>query len=281
MGSIINFTVDVEDWYQVENLKVAISRDSWDEMEERVRDNVLRLLDLMDSQKFKGTFFVLGYIAEKDPDLIKEISSRGHEIACHGFAHELIYKQSVKDFRYDVTKAKALLEDITGNKVIGYRAPTFSITGWALDVLKEEGYVYDSSLFPFKYHDRYGKVDEQPQPRSRGLCMFRNGLFEVPMPMLKLVGRSLPWGGGGYFRLMPYKLFRAGIRKILKDNDSFTFYIHPWEIDSNQPRIKGLSFSSRFKQNVNLGSTLKKLWALGGDFDLRPVRDIIPVLPDR
>ncbi|HDH07470.1 MAG TPA: DUF3473 domain-containing protein, partial [Candidatus Moranbacteria bacterium] len=262
----ITFTVDVEDWYQVENLKGVIGRDAWEKQEARIEGNILKILDLLDVYNSKATFFVLGYIAKKHSQLIKEIHERGHEVASHGFNHELIYNQNCEIFRTDVKKTKDLLEDITGENIIGYRAPAFSITDWALDVLKECGYVYDSSFFPFGVHDRYGKLRMPFLHLENGFGKFENGLLEVSLPTLKIAGVNMAWAGGGYFRLMPYALFKKGIKKILKANNSFTFYIHPWEIDWLQPRINGIKLQYKIRHYINLKPTYRKLHLLAEDF---------------
>ncbi len=269
----IIFTVDVEDWYQVENLKDAISRDSWDGCEARIENNTLRLLDLLDYSNGKATFFVLGYIAQRHRMLVKEIHDRGHEVASHGFNHELIYNQSFESFKKDILDAKHCLEDITGEKVIGYRAPAFSITDWAIDILKECGYIYDSSVFPFRAHDRYGQLTTLPTNYSGSIARFENGLIEVSLPTLKIMNRAIAWAGGGYFRLIPYFLYRMGVCKILEDEMHFTFYIHPWEIDPLQPRIEKIRLAHKFRHYINLQSTYKKIQELSQDFSLSSIKN--------
>lgn len=271
----ITFTVDVEDWYQVENLKGVIGRDAWEEQEARIEGNILKILDLLDAYNSKATFFVLGYIAKKHSQLIKKIHERGHEIASHGFNHELIYNQNCEVFKTDVKETKDLLEDITGENIIGYRAPAFSITDWALDVLKECGYVYDSSFFPFDMHDRYGKLRMPFLHLKNGFGKFENGLLEVSLPTLKITGVTMAWAGGGYFRLMPYALFKRGIKRILKANNSFTFYIHPWEIDWLQPRINGIKLQYKIRHYLNLKSTYRKLHLLAEDFLFNTIKERI------
>ena len=271
----IIFTVDVEDWYQVENLREVIGRHIWEEQRARVEDNTFKLLDLLDDCNGKATFFILGYIAQRHSKLVKKIYERGHEIANHGFNHELIYNQSHEAFEDDIKDSKDLLEDIIGEAVIGYRAPAFSITDWALDILKKCGYIYDSSVFPFGVHGRYGKLKTPLWPFHRGIAKFENGLLEVPLPMLKIANRTIPWAGGGYFRLIPYVLFRIGIKRILIKNSIFTFYIHPWEIDWLQPRIKGIKLQYKLRHYVNLGSTYKKLSTLAQDFRLQSIKEFI------
>ncbi|MBD3378843.1 MAG: DUF3473 domain-containing protein [Candidatus Omnitrophica bacterium] len=270
-GKSVYFSVDVEDWYVAENLKGPIIREIWPSLEERARRNTEKILELLGRNNAKATFFILGYMARRDPGLVKHIAAAGHEIASHGMAHRLIYEQDPEDFRRDVTDSKKLLEDLSGRKVKGYRAPTFSITDRAVDILKESGYEYDSSLFPFSAHDRYGRLREQPVKGVRGLLSFNNGLYEAPLSMLKIPGGSFPWSGGGYFRLLPYYIFRAGVRYILASQGEYLFYIHPWDIDHAQPRVKGIKFFDRFRHYVNLKKAYSKLSAFSADFEFEPI----------
>jgi len=263
---------DVEDWFQVENLREAIPRTSWNRYELRVVENTQRLLEILERHNTKATFFVLGWIADKVPKLIKEIHRAGHEIASHGYEHELIYKQPPKVFRADVHRSKSLLEDLTGEAVLGYRAPSFSITETAIDVLIEEGFVYDSSLFPFTLHDRYGKMPLSPEKNSQGIITLRPHFFEILIPTLQFFGMRVPWGGGGYFRVLPYKVFLWGVRKILSNQGNYLFYLHPWEIDPGQPRIQSIRPMYRFRHYVNLGSTEAKLKRLLTDFHFFPIQ---------
>jgi polysaccharide deacetylase family protein (PEP-CTERM system associated) len=270
----VAFTVDVEDWYQVENLKHIIARESWNLQESRVQENTFKILDMLDETKSRGTFFVLGYTAERAVNLVKEISLRGHEIACHGFNHELIYRQSPKNFKEDVRASKELLEDITGTKVVGYRAPSFSITDWAIDILKECGFEYDSSLYEFSSHDRYGKLAKLPGKNSHNeILSYDNGLAEIPLFVLTIFGMKVPWAGGGYFRLIPYNLFKRGIDLALKNAEDVTFYIHPWEIDPLQPRVQGLRFSHCLRHYINLHGCPLKLSRFCTDYTLVSIAD--------
>ncbi len=265
----ITFTVDVEDWYQVENLKCVITRESWNRQESRVMENTFKILDLLDETNGRGTFFVLGYTAKRAVNLVKEICRRGHEIASHGFSHELIYQQSPSRFKEDIRKSKQLLEDITGTKVVGYRAPSFSITDWAIDILKECGFEYDSSLYEFSAHDRYGKLTQLPRTNSpNGILSYHNGLMEIPLSVLMVINRKVPWAGGGYFRLIPYRVFKKGIDLSLRKTADFTFYIHPWEIDPFQPKVKGVRFQYRLRHYVNLHGCFRKLSRLCTDYTL-------------
>lgn len=243
-------TIDVEDWFQVENLKDVISRSSWDSCESRVVNNTNRMLDLLSASEVSATFFVLGWIAERHPNLIQRIFNAGHEVAAHGYGHELIYNITPEQFRQDVQRCKDILEDLTGEAVLGYRAPSFSITDWAVDILVDLGFSYDSSAFPVNRHDRYGQLEDI----SLSACIkqIRPGFVEICIPCMPGKFGGLPWGGGGYFRLIPYPIFRWGIKQILRERPAYVFYIHPWEIDPRQPRLIGLKKSHSFRHYLNL-----------------------------
>ena len=244
-------SIDVEDWFQVENLKSAIHRDSWDSRALRVERNTERMLELLDLNDAKSTFFVLGWVAERCPQLVRRIVDAGHEIASHGYGHELIYNQTPAQFREDVIRAKRLLEDLSGARVRGYRAPSFSITDWAIDILLESGIEYDSSAFPTVGHDRYGKLSGMQV--GKPVVQLREGLFEVCVSCLNVASRGLPWAGGGYFRMIPYPIFRRGVQRILGSGAPYVFYIHPWEIDHGQPRVSShVKRSHRFRHYVNI-----------------------------
>jgi polysaccharide deacetylase family protein (PEP-CTERM system associated) len=257
-------SIDVEDWFHTENLKAVIARESWDERESRVERNTGRMLELMAEHGVRGTFFVLGWVAEKVPQLVRRITDEGHEVASHGYGHELIYEIGPDAFRRDVERARKLLEDQTGERVRGYRAPNFSITDWAIDILQETGHEYDSSAFPTVAHDRYGKLTGMDA--GRPVTELRAGFAEVCVSCLKLGRKGLPWGGGGYFRLFPYRVFRSGVKRILDGGQPYVFYIHPWEIDGGQPRVKGLKASYRFRHYVNVDKGERRFAHLLGDF---------------
>ncbi len=259
---------DIEDWFQVENLKSAISYDEWDNFELRVVRNTELILRILRDSDTKATFFVLGWVAEKCPELVKEISDGGHEIASHGFSHQLVYNMTESSFGQDIRKAKYILEGITKKRVMGYRAPSFSITKeslWALDILKKEGYTYDSSIFPISFHDRYGFTGCSDNPFS-----WPNGLVEIPLSVYRLRNLALPLAGGGYFRLLPYAYFKFFLNRINRNKDKFTFYLHPWEFDPGQPRIR-VPLSYRFRHYVNLKFTEKYLRRLLKDFDFERI----------
>ncbi len=258
-------TVDVEDYFHVAAFEQQIKPADWDSLVTRVDRNTRLLLDLFDQHGAKSTFFFLGWVAQRYPDLVKEVKRRGHEVASHGFAHSKVHSQTPAEFRQDATHAKQLLEDLTGEPVVGYRAPSFSInkrSEWAFEILKELGHGYSSSTYPVK-HDLYGVPDWPQQPYRRP-----EGLLEIPMPTLTMYGRQLPIAGGGYFRLMPYWLSSRLIsRFLLEDKMPYMFYFHPWEIDPDQPKVANASLKSRFRHYVNLNRMENKLAQLLTQFN--------------
>ncbi len=257
-------TVDVEDYFQVSAMAPHISRDTWPGRPCRVETNVQRLLTLFAERDATATFFTLGWIAERYPQLVRDIVAGGHELASHGYGHLRATEQSRDEFRTDVHRAKSLLEDITGQAVQGYRAPSFSIdnsNSWAFDVLREAGHRYSSSVYPVQ-HDHYGIPDAPRFPYEA--CP---GLTEVPIATTRLLGRNLPAGGGGFFRLAPYGLSRWALDRVNAiDRRPATFYIHPWEIDPSQPRVAGISLKTRFRHYINLDKTESRLAQLLRDF---------------
>ncbi len=267
-------TVDVEDWFQVENLKSVI-QGNWDQCELRVVNNTHRLLDLFEKHDTKATFFVLGWIAERFPSLVSEIAEKGHEIASHGFMHQLINEIDPEVFREDIRKSKKLLEELTKMPVIGYRAPSFSITNTATDILKEEGFLYDSSFYDFKTNHRYGVLDMENVHKAEGSNIYKlnNGIFEVPLSTVRYFGKTLPISGGGYFRLIPFFKYKELYQLSIEQNGNAIFYIHPWEIDKNQPRVNGLKASHRFRHYYNLGNTYQKLDRLFDCFEFCSIRE--------
>ena len=269
------FTVDLEDWFQVENLKEVIKSDTWDSYELRVINNTKVLLDLFDEYAIKCTFFVLGWIAEKVPSLIKEIHEKKHEIASHGYAHKLIPMQTPKEFEEDIIKSKKILEDIIGERVIGYRAPSFSIADWAIDILKENGFIYDSSYYPFNLHNRYGGFEKIYVMNENKMFKFPNGLIEVPISTLKFMNIHIPWGGGAYFRILPYFIFRLGMRSIFGRNNYYLFYFHPWEIDYWQPKIKNIKLNYRIRHYTGLKKSCNKLKKLFKEFQFTSIADFL------
>lgn len=267
MTRIVNaMTVDVEDYFQVSAFDNIVSRESWASRESRVVRNTERLLELFHSRGVRGTFFVLGWVAERFPALVRDIASGGHELASHGFHHQLIYSLTPEQFREDVRRAKAAIEDAGGHPVRGYRAPSFSIVRsnlWALDVLIEEGHTYDASVFPI-HHDRYGIPDAPRRPHR--IDRAAGTIVEVPASTVRLAGVNIPIAGGGYFRQLPYAWTRWGISRVnTVDADPVVFYIHPWEIDADQPRLP-VSLPTRLRHYRNLGDTLNRLERLLDDF---------------
>jgi polysaccharide deacetylase family protein (PEP-CTERM system associated) len=266
-------SIDVEDWFQVENLKPVIARATWDSRESRVVRNTNRILDLLEEHRARATFFVLGWVAERQPELIRRIAAGGHEIASHGYGHDLIYTLSPAEFRADVERGKKLLEDGTGQRVLGYRAPSFSITDWAVSILQDLGFEYDSSVFPTVAHDRYGRLTGVDF--GHPILELRPGFHEVAISCLPLGKRGLPWGGGGYFRMLPYAAWRGGVRRILGSGAPYVFYIHPWEIDPGQPRMRGLSAVSRFRHYLNLARCEDRFARLLADFSWTTVKSLL------
>jgi polysaccharide deacetylase family protein (PEP-CTERM system associated) len=270
------FTVDVEDYYHVAALAPAIPRDTWDQRESRVEANTERLLELLAGRGVRGTFFVLGWLAERSPALVRRIAAAGHEIGCHGFSHQLIYRQSPAEFRAETARAKSYLENLIGQEVPGYRAASFSVTRaslWALDVLIDLGFRYDSSIFPIR-HDRYGLPGATPEPHVLRAPSGRT-LVEFPMSAARFFGVQVPVSGGGYFRILPYWLTRAGLRQINeRDGRPFTFYLHPWELDPGQPRIRVGAFS-RFRHYTNLERCEGRLRRVLAEFAFTTMREAL------
>jgi len=245
----------VEDWFQVENLREKFPPETWDGCELRVERNTRKILDLLDKYDVKATFFVLGWIAERKPELAKEIHSRGHEIASHGYGHIINYELSRDEIYEDIKKSKGLLESITGDKVVGYRAPNFSVTQDVIDALTTLGFEYDSSYHPFSGNQRYGQLGTN----EKGIFKLNESLVEIPMSVWKNKFFELSIAGGGYFRLYPYSLFRTLASSYLKKNDYMIMYFHPWEFDPEQPRVKDVKLSYRFRQYVGLARNCYKL----------------------
>ena len=286
----ILLTIDVEDWFQVENFKPCIPPATWSARRLRVEKSTHQLLDLFDAiklnrqtptaddshskfenrnSKIVSTFFILGWIAERLPGLVRDIHARGHEVASHGCNHALCRDVSVNDLREDLIRSKELLEDMIGDSIYGYRAPSFSIDRDVLEVIRETGYIYDSSYNSFAMHGRYGRLD-LVQCEKEGIAIkiskfeIRNSkiLFELPISNLVWKDHVIPWGGGGYFRLIPSPIFRLGVRSILKRDAAYLFYCHPWEFDPEQPKVRDASRFYRFRHYVNIDKTCSKLQKL-------------------
>ena len=328
-------TIDLEDYFMVSAFEKVVKREEWERYDSRIERNTYRLLEILDESgsayrakrlanelapcasphtpnRIKATFFCLAWVAERYPGLIKEIHREGHEIASHGYNHRLVYEMAPYEFRLDVRKSKRILEDKIGEDVIGYRAPSYSITKkslWALEILAEEGYHYDSSIFPI-HHDRYGIPDAPRFPFLISMngnsvikfddlnlnsevslhSAFRNPrcstpssglptlkyLLEFPLSTIRLGGMNIPISGGGYFRLFPYSSIKKRLTKINRmEGMPFIFYLHPWEIDPEQPRIDGISRKSRFRHYVNIGKTENRFSRILSDFRLSSILDVL------
>lgn len=262
---IVNaLTVDVEDYFQVSALASAIRREDWNSIPCRVERNMDLLFRIFSENDARATFFVLGWIAERYPQMVKRIVAEGHELASHGYGHLRATDQTPEEFLIDIRSAKRILEDISCVEVRGYRAPSFSIgesNPWAFDCLLEAGYAYSSSIYPVR-HDHYGVPDAPRFP-----YWSRNGLLEIPITTVHALGRNYPAGGGGYFRLLPYALSKMAIAKVNRDDrNPAIFYMHPWEVDPGQPRVPGTSLKTRFRHYVNLSRTEARLRQLTTDF---------------
>ncbi|MCK9295300.1 MAG: DUF3473 domain-containing protein [Desulfobulbaceae bacterium] len=263
-------TIDVEDYFQVAAFEDIITPDSWASMECRVERNTAVILGILGKYKVRATFFVVGWIAERYPALVQEISRQGHEIGCHSYLHRKIYDMTPEEFREDTRRAKNILEDITGRSVLGYRAPSYSITRkslWALDILEELGFHYDSSIFPI-YHDNYG-IPDAPRFEYK---LPNHAMMEYPISTTLFMGRKIPVAGGGYFRLFPYWFTKLALKKINTDERKpFVFYLHPWEIDPDQPRFNHAGKLSKFRHYNNLHKTCGRFMKLLSDFDFSPI----------
>lgn len=257
-------TIDVEDYFQVSAFAPYIRRDEWERRECRVERNIDRILAMLDDHHTRATFFTLGWIAERYPQVVRRIVDQGHELASHGYGHERASDLTREAFRHDVTHARQVLEQIGGVEVKGYRAPSFSIGArnlWAFDVLAQAGYRYSSSIYPIR-HDHYGMPDA-----PRFAHRVPSGLLEIPVTTVRMGQRNLPSSGGGYFRLLPYGLSRWLIRRVnQQDREAAVFYFHPWEIDPGQPRVDGIDPKTRFRHYVNIPRMERRLRSLLGDF---------------
>ena len=267
MKPILNaMTIDVEDYFQVSAFASHIPREAWETLPCRVEKNIDRILLLLDEKQIKATFFTLGWIAKRYPSMIKRMVENGHEIASHGWSHYRVTDQQPEEFRDDITRSKALLEEISGQPVLGYRAPSFSINHknlWALELLQNAGYLYSSSIYPVQ-HDHYGMPDA---PRFSFQPEEGKGLLELPVTTTRLFGRNVPAGGGGYFRLWPYPVSRWFLNRVNQiDTQPAIFYFHPWEIDFEQPRQEGINLKTRFRHYLNLQRMEGRLRLLTHDF---------------
>ena len=269
-------TFDLEEYFHAEVFAGLVGVDDWPRLASRVAESTLRLLDALDRWHTSATFFVLGWVADRQPALVREIHARGHEIACHSYGHRLIYRMGRDAFRDDTRRAKHAIEDAIGARVRGYRAPTFSVvrdTLWALEVLAEEGFAYDSSIFPI-HHDRYGIPDALRFPHRVTLPGGEH-ITEFPITTVRVAGQRLPFSGGGYFRLAPYRLVRGALRHVnRREGMPAVVYLHPWELDPKQPRL-ALRGLSRLRHYVNLSRTARKLDRLLADFTFAPAGEVL------
>ncbi len=260
-------TVDVEEYFHVSAFASRIARDAWDWLPGRIERDVDLILGILDDHHAHATFFILGWIAERYPHVVRHILEQDHEVASHGHAHERATSQSRAQFLRDVTRSKRALEDITGVTVKGYRAPSFSIGRdnlWALDSLREAGYRYSSSIYPIQ-HDHYGMPDA---PRFAFYPEGPDGVLELPITTVSFLDRNMPAGGGGYFRLLPYNVSRWCLQRVNDvDRQPCVFYFHPWELDPGQPRVRGISVRTRFRHYLNIGSMERRIRALCTDFE--------------
>ena len=265
------FSVDVEDFFHVEAFSDVVERSQWDHFPSRVVGNTHRLLDLLDRHKVEATFFILGWVCERQPELVREIAARGHEIACHSYWHRPIFKLTTDEFREDTRRAKETIEQTSGSQVQGYRAPSFSITRqslWALEILAELGFSYDSSIFPIA-HDVYGIPDGPRRPVR--VHTAQGSIVEFPMTTFSVSTRNLPVGGGGYLRILPFWYTKWGLRSAQKEDVPFILYVHPWEVDATQPRLPG-RFRSRLRHYTNLDKMERRLHRLLDRFSFTSFR---------
>ena len=268
-------TIDVEDYFHVAALASSIPTSKWDSLECRVEKNTDKLLELFASKNVTATFFTLGWVAERFPQIVKKIAGAGHEVASHGYSHQLIYNQSPEVFKEETHKSKVILEDIIQQEVIGYRAASYSITErskWALDILCDLGFKYDSSIFPVK-HDLYG-IPGSPRWPYKLETDQKNTIVEFPISTFNIANYKLPIAGGGYFRLFPYWFTKLGLGSINRENEPFVFYLHPWEVDPQQPKVQA-SWFSMFRHYNNLDKCYSRLEQLLNDFEFTTVEDVL------
>ncbi len=268
-------SVDLEDWFCVHNLSGVIQRDAWDECELRVHQSTRRILELFEKQGVKGTFFVLGWVAERIPELIREVEDRGHEIAVHGYNHLLLTEITPDEFERDLARALEVIEQCgVKSRPVGFRAPSFTLVkktkDWALPILEKYGFKYDSSVFPIGFHPDYGMVEAPLSPYK-----ITERLYEFPMSCLEVFGRRFPFSGGGYFRLLPYAYTKYCMEKFNGQGRPAVFYLHPWEVDPGQPRVGNLSISKRWRHYSNLNQTEIRLRRLLADFEFTTIREVL------
>lgn len=279
-GTVVNaMTVDIEDYFQVAAFEKCIRREDWPRWPVRVEANTRRVLELFGRHDVHATFFVLGWVAERFPSLVRDIGAAGHEVASHGFGHERLTNITRGEFRDGIIRTKHLLEDVTGTAVSGYRAPSYSIgpgTLWAHEELRDAGYRYSSSIVPI-HHDLYG----MPAAPRFAFVAEGSGLLEIPVTTVRRYGRNWPCGGGGYFRLLPYAVFKRGLRRVnWQEESAGVFYFHPWEVDPKQPRVPGVTLKNRVRHYLNLARTVPRLERLMRDFRFDRMDRVFPVDAD-
>jgi polysaccharide deacetylase family protein (PEP-CTERM system associated) len=265
-------SIDLEDWFCVYNLSQAIRKEDWDTYELRVVENTKRILQLFDKHRTEATFFVLGWIAERVPELIRDIERQGHEVAVHGYSHTLLTEMTPETFEHDLQKALEVTKRCIRQEIVGYRAPSFSITEktlWALDILAQYGFRYDSSMFPVRFHPDYGMPGV-----SLSIHRLNHSLIEVPLSCAEILGIRIPCSGGGYFRIFPYALTKFLMKRCHKQGRPVIFYLHPWEIDPHLPRMKLPPFK-KFRSYYNLDKTLNRLDTLLSDFEFTSIKKVI------
>ncbi len=275
MDALNALSVDLEEYFQVSNFDGVIPRDEWDGLDSRVGDSTRRLLDLFERTGSRSTFFVLGWVAERQPKLVREVAERGHEIACHGYGHELVYEIGPERFREDLERARKAIEDAVGEPVRGYRAPSYSVTRrslWALEILAELGFEYDSSIFPIRHH-RYGIPEFERVPVRVALPSGAR-ITEFPLSTLRLFGGNFPIAGGAYLRFLPGLLFRLGFSRLVAAEQPTVLYLHPWEIDAGQP-VQDVSRKVRINHYYNLGRMESKLAGLVERFPFASLHDVL------
>jgi len=275
MKNILSF--DIEEYFQVSGLEKAVSRSSWDNFSSRVEHSTHKILEILDRYNVKATFFILGWVAERHPKLIEEIAKQGHEIASHGFDHELVYNMTPGQFAANLKQTNDLLESITGQKVYGYRAPSFSLTIDDIEkfeILAELGFKYDSSLFPMK-HFRYGRAQSIPLGPFEIKKSDQSIIKEFPISVIKFLGKCIPAGGGGYFRLYPDIILKRNFNKIQGEGRPAIVYLHPWEFDPDQPRISGAGYGNTFRHYLNLDKTQSRLEMILKEFEFGSFREFI------
>lgn len=265
-------SIDVEDWFCVHNLSRVIRKDQWDSCEQRVGQSLLKVLNILDEKKVKATFFILGWVAQRYPEIVREIDLRGHEIATHGFSHTLLTQLSPDQFDKELKMSIEIIRRDTSQDILGHRAPSFSITektSWAFEILKKNGIKYDSSVFPVGFHPDYGMTCDQLGPHK-----ISEQLWEFPLSVVKVLGKRIPVCGGAYFRIFPYFLISSGIKKINREGRPVVFYLHPWELDPNQPKVK-LPLFKRFRHYCNLDKTEERLKMLLGEFEFTTISEVL------